>query len=820
MTLGQYRVIEIGSLPAAAYCARLLADFGAEVIKIEPPGGDPLRSEPPFIDAGGSQESAWFAWLNYNKKSITLDCTDTANAAQLQQLLDGADVLIDGLGRHERLACGLDRHALRRRYPHLVIADVEWFGESGPYRDFAGTDAICRALAGLVKVVGPAEGPPLALPDYQSAVVGGLAAYIPVVAALISRLNGDEGREFEVSVFEANVTAMELQVAQLPPDGIERRLGINSFSASGGMGIFACKQGWIGITTNTPQQWSALCELMGRPELGHDPQYLFGLDRGVNRQKLQPVFGAVLMQRTAAEWFEDALRLKLPFAIVPSMAELLQTEVLRQRGAIVPISIGERTAEAPGSPLHLVATPPLHGGRVPAAGEHTAQMLEAIPRATPPRGRRSSPAGQSNSRPLEGLRIIDLSMGWAGPLAARNMADLGADVIKVEACQYPDWWRGLDKDPDAIERVLYEKSERFNFLQRGKRGITLDLTSAEGVRLLKELVRTADALLENNSAGVLRKLGLEYPRLAEVNPSIVMMSMSAYGSSGPWSDLRAYGSTLEQGSGLPGMAGYNGGVPVQTHPAGGDPMGGWNGSAALLTALLHRKRTGQGQFIDLSLVESMLPLTAVWALAQSANGRIEPRQGNRHPLHVPHGVFRCTDKQRDEDQWLMVAVTSDALWQSLCRVIGRDDLARDATLATAAGRRRREAELETAIAQWTQSQNADAAMNALQAAGVATGVVRGAGDLPSEPQLQARGFWQQVERAHVGMHRQPSAPFRENGEPYTVTRPSPTLGQYNTEVLQGILGLSAADLDQLEGKNVIGTLPILPEKRKVKAQAR
>lgn len=815
MTLGQYRIIEIGSLPAAAYCARLLADFGAEVIKVEPPGGDPLRREPPFIDTDGNRESAYFAYLNYNKKSIVLYCTDTAGTAQLQQLLAGADVLIDGLARHERLACGLDRHALRRQYPHLVIADIEWFGETGPYRDFVGTDAICRALAGLVKVVGPAEGPPLALPDYQSVVVGGLAAYIPIMAALISRLNGDEGREFEISVFEANVTAMELQVAQLPPDGVERRLGINSFSASGGMGIFPCRQGWIGITTNTPQQWSALCGLMGRPELGNDPQYLFGLERGTNRQKLQPAFGAVLMQRTAAEWFEEALKLKLPFAIVPSMAELLQTEVLRQRGAIVPIGIGERTAEAPGSPLHLVSTPPLHGGRVPAAGEHAAQVLKASPRATPSRGQRASPG----RRPLEGLRIIDLSMGWAGPLAGRNMADLGADVIKVEACQYPDWWRGLDKDPDAIERVLYEKSERFNFLQRGKRGITLDLTSAEGVRLLKELVKTADALIENNSAGVLRKLGLEYPRLAEVNPSIIMMSMSAYGSSGPWSDLRAYGSTLEQGSGLPGMAGHEGTVPVQTHPAGGDPMGGWNGSAALLTALLHRKRTGQGQFIDLSLVESMLPLTAVWALAQSANGRIEPRQGNRHPLHVPHGVFRCTDRD-GEDQWIMVAVTDDASWPALCRVIGRDDLARDAELATAAGRRRREAELESAIAQWAQSQNPDAAMNALQTAGVAAGVVRGAGDLPNEPQLKARGFWQHVERAHVGMHRQPSAPFRENGRPYAVTRPSPTLGQYNAEVLQGVLGLTEDELKRLASQHVIGTLPILPEKRKVKAQSR
>jgi len=402
-------------------------------------------------------------------------------------------------------------------------------------------------------------------------------------------------------------------------------------------------------------------------------------------------------------------------------------------------------------------------------------------------------------------------MGWAGPLAGRNLADLGADVIKVEACQYPDWWRGIEKDPNAIEKVLYEKSVRFNLMQRGKRGITLDLTSAEGVRLLKELVRTADALLENNSAGVLRKLGLEYERLVEVNPSIVMMSMSAFGSSGPWSELRAYGSTLEQASGLPSLSGVDGGLPVQTHPAGGDPIGGLNGCSALLTALLHRKRTGEGQFIDLSLVECMMPLTAVRALEQSANGKVEPRRGNRHLLYSPQGVFRCAG----EDQWVLVSITDDAMWQSLCKLIGREDLALDAQLATAAGRRLREAELEAAIEQWTRSQPAVQAMTRLQEAGVAAGIAQAPGDLLKDPQLQARQFWQEIDRPFVGLHYQPSVPYREKGKPYPILRAAPTLGQYNEEVLKGVLGLSDADLEKLAADKVIGTQPILPERRKV-----
>jgi crotonobetainyl-CoA:carnitine CoA-transferase CaiB-like acyl-CoA transferase len=445
---------------------------------------------------------------------------------------------------------------------------------------------------------------------------------------------------------------------------------------------------------------------------------------------------------------------------------------------------------------------------VPSPGQHTADILGKLRQPALKPGQRAS----DSRRPLEGIRIIDLSMGWAGPLAARHLADLGADVIKVEACQYPDWWRGIEKAPNAIADVLYEKSVRFNLLQRGKRGITLDLTSREGVRLLKELVKTADALLENNSAGVLRKLGLEYERLIEVNPSIVMMSMSAYGSSGPWSDLRAYGSTLEQGSGLPGLAGEEGSLPVQTHSAGGDPIGGLNGCSALLTALFHRKRTGQGQFIDLSLVECMVAHTAVWALEQSANGRISPRCGNRHPHHVPHGTFRCAG----DDQWLMIAVTDDAAWQSLCKVMERDDLARDPQLASAQGRRQREDELEQAIQEWTQRHAAVEAMMKLQNAGVAAGVAQSTADLLKDPHLVARGYWQYLERPHVGLHFQASAPFRENGRHYQIQRPSPTLGQYNEEVLKGVLGLTDADLKKLTADNVIGTTPILPEKRKVK----
>jgi crotonobetainyl-CoA:carnitine CoA-transferase CaiB-like acyl-CoA transferase len=216
---------------------------------------------------------------------------------------------------------------------------------------------------------------------------------------------------------------------------------------------------------------------------------------------------------------------------------------------------------------------------------------------------------------------------------------------------------------------------------------------------------------------------------------------------------------------------------------------------------MHHRRTGQGQHVDISQVECMLPLVAPWIIEQSVTGAVAPRLGNRHPVHVPHGCFRCAGA----DEWVLIAVSDDAMWQALCAAIARPDLATDPELAAAAGRRRREAEIERAIEDWTAARGPDEAMLALQRFGVAAGAVRSPFRLDQEPHLEARGFWQPVERAFVGRHDQPSAPFREGAGPYPVLRPAPTLGEHNEQVLTGLLGLTRADLDRLAASNIIGT---------------
>ncbi len=409
------------------------------------------------------------------------------------------------------------------------------------------------------------------------------------------------------------------------------------------------------------------------------------------------------------------------------------------------------------------------------------------------------------TRALEGIRIVDLTMGWAGPLATRNLADMGADVIKVESCERFDWWRSWEATPEWIADDGAEKSNQFNMVNRNKRAITLDLEHAEGRRLLLELVATANAVVENFSGGVLPKLNLSYDVFRAVRSDIVQLSMPAFGSTGPWRLFRAYGSTVEQSSGLPHLHGYPEDPPTMVHVAYGDAVGGLNGAAALLTALRHQRRTGEGQFVDLSQAESLFPLAAHGILAYAATGVVPARTANRVPDAAPHGVYPCASAAGEPDSWLLIEVRTEIQWQSLTAVIpetgGFGDLADRLARTTA---------LDAAISSWTRTRPAREAMALLQRCGVPAVATNAMSDLIAEPQLRARGYWQWLDRAVVGNQPNPSPPYRLGDDPIPVRCPAPTLGQHNREVLGGILGLPDEELAALEVQGVIGTRPRMP----------
>lgn len=804
-TFAGLRVLELGSVPAAAYCGRIFGDFGAEVIRAEPADGDPVRRQAPLIDIGnGRGEGAWSMALNANKRSVPLGDDPAAMIAALSR---DADVLIDGLGPVDRERVGLDHDALRVANPDLIVVAVSWFGESGPYRDYAATELTCRALAGMAYLVGPAEGPPTPLPDYQGDVMGGLNAFSVACAALHAR-NDLRGRRIEASVLDSTITLAEYNVAL---DWIagrrDHRWGKNRFWPNYPLGIFRCKEGWIGVTVVTFVQWTTFCRLLGMEDLAHHPDYAINRDRIVKADELEARFAPVFLTRTAEEWFEIGLEERMPFVVVPSVEELLETAEFRRRTAFRRTTRGEASFELPAPLLGLRKSDLVPENVVPEPGADkpewsTGRASDDL--SVPATGRQAS---------LEGLTVVDLSMGWAGPYASRLLGDLGADVIKVEACGYPDWWRGVDNRPIVMEQRLYEKSAYFNVMNRNKRGITLDLTTPEGVELTKRLVAGADMVIENYSASVLPKLGLDYDALCAVKPDLIMISMPAFPADGPWREVRAYGSTLEQAAGLPSVAGVPSAPPQGSHIAYGDPIGGATAAAALMVALLHRNRTGEGQKIDLSQVECSLAMMAAWLAEQSASCTMTERSGKGHPAHVPHGSFPCAG----DDAWVLLAVTNEREWQGLCRTIGRPDLGENARYADPAGRRADEAVIDAAITAWSQGRSASEAMEALQAEGVPSGVAHRPIDLLKDPHLVNRGFWQTVEREWSGPQPYPSPTFREGRGAVPIQRGAPTLGQHNADVLPEKLGLTAADLTELEAKGIIGQEAVPPHLRKARA---
>lgn len=800
--LSHLRVIEIGSSAATSYCARMFGDFGADVQKVEPPTGDPLRRSAPLTPKG---QSAWFAFLNFNKSSIIIDATEPSAIPRLTTMIEDCDILIDGRDVDSANCPAVDIAAIRQRRSGLIYLEASWFGRDGPYAEFAATDSSVRALAGLVKLVGPVEGPPLHAPDFQTGILAGLWGFIAAASSVVSRTQGGTGRSWSLNIFESSLAVSEhLMFEAFARGEVMCRLGINRFWPAFPVGIYETREGWLGVTTGTPSQWRALCDMLDLAKLRDDPALILGQDRRLHMEQIERQFIPRLKARTAQEWFEEGLKRKIPLVPIPEISDLLQHVEKKVRGAIVPVLLGGEKGLTVGSMQRLTQTPPRRGGKVPSPGEQ--QPVVKIPRRsfTAPRSSRSI---DSDQPPLHGIRVIDFTMGWAGPLCTRTLADLGADVIKIEAIQYPDWFRGVDRRPAYVDSQMYEKGTRFCVMNRNKRGITLDLKRSQGLALAKCLLAEADLVIDNYSADVLPKLGLGYDVLRMLNPRLVMMSMSAFGSNSVHRECRGYGSTLEQASSLPSVVGRPGGPPVMSHSAFGDPVGGLNGCAGVLVALIHARRTGQGQFIDLSQVECMVAFAAPWITVHSIDGKPPTRYGNRHPQFVPHGCFRCAG----EDNWIIVAATDEQMWQRLAVTIGRPDWAADGSLKSAEARRGIEDLIETGIEAWTLARGADEAMSELQAASVAAGVARLPIDLLKNQHLKSRAFFQEINRAFIGLHLQPSMPIRESTEPYAVRTAAPTLGQHNREILSGLLKLSDGEIAQLVRDGIIGTAMLSEE---------
>jgi crotonobetainyl-CoA:carnitine CoA-transferase CaiB-like acyl-CoA transferase len=414
--------------------------------------------------------------------------------------------------------------------------------------------------------------------------------------------------------------------------------------------------------------------------------------------------------------------------------------------------------------------------------------------------------------PLEGVRIADLTHVWAGPKCTQILADLGAEVIKIEAPYRTDPARGstnllgLERYPNRERGTNpYDRNGYFNTTSRNKYGMSLDLRAARGLDVFKRLVAVSDAVVENFSAGVMDRLGLGYAALRAINPRIVLVSMSGFGAVGPDSRSPAWAETVEAMSGLPMLTGYEGGPPTLTFQAVSDPVGGMLGAAAVLTALHHQRRTGEGQFVDLSQQEAMLSLSPEPIIDVGLNGRLRARGGNSHTRMAPHAIFAC----REPDSWVAIAVPDDAAWQRFRGMEDGPDGIDAPRFDTLEGRLANRQELEAAIETWTRSLTPDDVTRRLQLVDVPSGPVMNVAELTADPHVQARAVFQQIDHAEVGPYAYyVPAPSRYGSRTLAARRGAPRFGADNHEILRRVIGLSDAEIAELEADCIISSQPL------------
>ena len=402
------------------------------------------------------------------------------------------------------------------------------------------------------------------------------------------------------------------------------------------------------------------------------------------------------------------------------------------------------------------------------------------------------------------LRVLDISMGWAGPLVGQMFAEMGADVIKVEDTHHFDWWRGsLSMAPPEMQPI--ERAAVFNTANRGKRGVTLDLASARGIEILKRLIEVSDILVENFSPGVMDRLGLGYDAVRAINPKLIMISMPSFGSDGPECNARGYGNTVEAMAGVTGLTGYHdgNGQHYTLSNALGDPVGGLHGVFALMVALRERERTGRGQLIELAQVESLIPFVADAIVQYQFTGKVPEARGNRHREHAPHGIYRCAG----DDNWIALACETDDEWRRLASALRLERLANDKRFANESARKANEDALDAELSRAIAPLSADDCVARIRDAGVLVAPVNSAAAVMADPQIQSREYFVAIDRAVVGTHLYPGAVARIPETPLCADAPAPLLGEHNRRVFAEILGMSDDDIAELERSGVIGSSP-------------
>ncbi len=790
-------VLDISEGIAGPFCAKLLGDLGADVVKIEKAEtGDQSRAVGPFPDGTPNVElSSSFFFLNTSKRSVVLDLQSQEGLEKLPALIKRFDVVVSSDTAETLEAQGIGFDQMRSWNPRVILTTISGFGSFGPHSDYESSHLINCAVGGWACLCGLPDREPLQAGGAITETLTGAFAAASTLLAALGRATHGRGEHVDVSAQEAVLAGALMPTLRYEYHGIVPPRYSSVGSGSGVPMMLPTSTGYIGLNALTGTQWEMLCSFLGKEDIAdwENPHERI--------EEIREAFQEAITDRTAEELFHEAQEWRVPFGLVPDLEELYQLPPLRERDFFVKLEHPVAgSVEVPGIPFKSTATRPTPY-RPPLLGEHTDEVLKELKETNGPR----AVDGHNEDRhcaPLDGLRILDLSMFFAGPVAAQIAADGGADVIKIESVQCIDGWR--NSLPLSEEIPPWESSPHFNWVNRNKRGITLNLTDSRGTDILKKLVRSSDVLIENYTPRVMANFGLSYETLRELNPRLIMLSMTGFGSDVTWRDYVAFGMSTEQMSGISHLTGYEDDVPLFTGMTGGDLFAGVMGANALIAALHHRNLTGQGQHINFSQIEACNLYIGDAMTGWSLAGTDPARTGNAHPVYAPHGIYPCK-----EENWLAISCKTEAQWRALAGLMQRPEWLKEGSIfSKAISRQAHRGDIDRLIGAWTETQDHLQLMTQLQHSGIAAGAVMAGPELLADPHLKARGSFLAQDRPQLGVKHYPNQPYRfRYADPVPNLR-APLLGEHTEEVLTDLVGLTPDEIADLESADVIGTIPL------------
>ena len=780
-------VLDLSESGGGAYCTKLLADLGASVMLVERPGsGHPLRNTGPFSKDPDIESGGLFPYYGANKKSVVCDIETESGQRRVLDLASHADIVVESFAPGHLDALGLGYESLSAPNPSLIMTSVTHFGQTGPNRNWKSDEIVDNAMGGYMYFMGHADREPLMMNNNQPMLHAGSQAAIATLTALWWMRKSGLGQHIDVSSVEAMLSAHAWTSTAWTHEGeIMRRSEPD---------CIPCADGWVWFFI-----WNfdpTFFILIDRPELIDDPRFSDRQGWFGNLDQIVDLLKEWCSDRNMEEIFRAGQELRVAVTPVNDSADLMKSGQLRARDWFQKVEhpVAGRTV-LPGFPYQFGESPASVRSPAPSLDENSDDRFtrQSRPFSADERAPLAGTGLAREDLPLHGVRVLEITANWAGPLAARHLADLGAEVIKIEAPRRPATRAVRYPGADPFRRH-YNRSAYFNKFNRNKLAIALDLTHSDGRDLLLRLVEQSDVVLENNSPRVMRNFDLEYPVLKKANPRIIMVSISGFGQTGPDRDYVAYGANIEASCGLAAATGYpDDDRPYRTMLFYADPVTGGHAAIAIIAALLYRARTGEGQYVDMSLHENGITFFPENLVEYATTGSLTPRRGNRHARFAPQGCYRTMG----DDSWIVLTVRSLDEWKALTDVIERPDLWDDTDLRDSGGRMSRHDELDTAISDWTSRYDHNEAAAILQQAGVPAGPVLANWELVSNPHLHARGFYVPIEHPDMGVFPYPGMPWKLSQTPGQIRAASPLFGQHTRQVFQDLLGLSDEELSPL-----------------------